>query len=178
VVASHLHPWTGVGYRHIPVGASFGVLDTSFAGRSTDNRWNDAGDPTFYIAGDRAVAIAEFARHLREGFSPALGPALTERSLYRLEVRLEAVLDLRDPRVRRSLGLSGDTERFLDLAYARATANFVRRTSEAEALLVPSMAFLDDSTRWNLVLFLEKLPAYLTEFVTATYDSSFRLDRA
>jgi RES domain-containing protein len=178
MVAAHLHAWSGTGFRHIPAGASYNVLDTSFAGRSTDNRWNNAGEPTFYIAGDRAVAVAEFARHLREDFSSTLGPVLTERALYRLQLRLQSILDLRDPDVRRSLGLPDDFRQFLDAAYARATATFIRRTSEAEALLVPSMAFLDDPTRWNLVLFLEKLPRDLAAFITVAYDSTFRLEMA
>lgn len=88
MVAAHLRPWSGVGFRHIPAGSSFGVLDTSFA--------------------------------------------------------------------------------------ARATANFVRRTSTAEGLIVPSMAFLDDPVRWNLVLFLERLPNDLTTFITVAFDGTFR----
>lgn len=37
----------------------------------------------------------------------------------------------------------------------------------AQALLVPSMAFLDAPERWVLVLFLDKLPADHRHFVTA-----------
>jgi RES domain-containing protein len=176
MAASHLRAWSGAGFRHIPAGAPLDVLDARFAGRGADNRWNDPGDPTLYVAGDRALAVAEFARHLREGISGSLGPILTERALYRLELRLETVLDLREPRVLAALGLRDDVRRFLDIAYARATANFVRRTSAAQALLVPSMAFLDDLARWNLVLFLEKLPADLATFISATYDGTFRLE--
>ena len=176
MVAAHLRPWSGVGYRHIPAGADFDVLDTRFAARSSTNRWNDSGDSTFYVAGDRAVALAEFARHLREDFSPELRAVLAERALYRLQFRLDAVLDLRDAEVLRALGLAGDLRLFLDIAYARATANFVRRTSPAEALLVPSMAFLDDPSRWNLVLFLEKLPRDLITFITVGPEGVFRVD--
>jgi RES domain-containing protein len=177
MVAPLLRPWSGVGFRHIPAGSPFGVLDTRFAGRSTDNRWNDAGDPTLYVAGDRAVAIAEFARHLQERFSATAAAMLIERAMYRLDLRLRAVLDLRDPHARTALGQPHDVYQFLDIAYARATANFVRRTTAAEALFVPSMAFLDDTSRWNLVLFLEKLPADLTSFITPVADGVFRLER-
>ena len=177
MVADHLRPWSGTGFRHIPAGSTFGVLDTSFAARATTNRWNDPGDPTFYIAGDRAIALAEFARHLRENFSRSLEPALTERVLYRLSVQVQSVLDLRSTEVRRTLGLHGGLHQFLDVAYARATANFVRRTSTAEGLLVPSMAFLDDPVRWNLVLFLERLPDDLTTFITVAFDGTFRIAR-
>ena len=176
MVAAHLWPWSGTGYRHIPAGAGFDVLDTSVAARAGTNRWNERGDPTFYLAGDRAVALAEFARHLRESFSPAFARALVERALYRLQLRLGAVLDLRDVEVLRALGLTGDLRLFLDIGYARATANFVRRTSPAEGLLVPPMAFLDDPTRWNLVLFLEKLPRDLITFITVSPEGVFRVD--
>jgi RES domain-containing protein len=176
MVAAYLRPWDGAGYRHIPAGAGFDVLDARFAARASTNRWNERGDPTLYLAGDRAVALAEFARHLREDFSPALGPVLAERALYRLRLRLRAVLDLRDAEARRTLGLHGDLGQFLAIPYARATATFVRRTSPAEGLLVPSMAFLDDATRWNLVLFLEKLPSDLATFITAEYAGTFRVE--
>ena len=178
MVAAYQRAWSGTGYRHIPAGAAFSVLDTRFAARSTTNRWNDAGDPTFYVAGDRAVALGEFARHLREDFSPMLAPVLAERALYRLRLELESVLDLRDEAVRRALGLHGNLREFLDIAYARATANFVRRTSSVQGLLVPSMAFLDEPGRWNLVLFLERLPADLSTFITVTYDGTFRVETA
>lgn len=34
---------------------------------------------------------------------------------------------------------------------------------------MPSVAFLDDASRWNLVLFLEKLPQDLQRFMTASF---------
>jgi hypothetical protein len=45
----------------------------------------------------------------------------------------------------------------------------LRRTTSAEGLLVPSVAFLDDASRWNLVLFLEKLAQDLPRFMTASF---------
>jgi RES domain-containing protein len=164
-----------VGIRHIPAASPFGVLDVRFAGRVGDNRWNRAGDPTFYIASDKRVALAEFARHFRERQDAALGRLVVQRALYQLEITLGALLDLRQPSVRTALGLRGGIRRFLDVEVARATATFVRRTTSTEALLVPSMAFLDDSTCWNLVLFLEKLPRDLSEFTTVTPAGTFRV---
>ena len=172
---AHIRPWGGVGVRHIPANSPFGVLDTRFAGRVGNNRWNQSGDPTFYVASDRGVALAEFARHFRERQDAALADVASERALYQLAVHVGAVLDLRDPAARSALGLRGGHRRFLDVATARATATFVRRTSSAEALLVPSIAFLDDAARWNLVLFLEKLPRDLTQFITATPAGTFRI---
>ena len=175
MLAAHIRPWGGVGVRHIPANSPLGVLDTRFAGRVGDNRWNQAGDPTFYIASDKNVALAEFARHFQERQDPALGPLSIERSVYRLEVHVQALLDLRDPAVRTALGLHGGARRFLDAQVARATATFVRRTSSAEALLVPSVAFLDDPARWNLVLFLEKLSPDLNEFISASPAGNFHI---
>lgn len=176
MVSDHLRPRSGDGVRHIPADSPFGVLDTRHAGLSATNSWNDRGDPTFYIAGDIGVALAEYARHYRQERTPELGRSVTERSLYRLTVRLQAVLDLCNSAVHDTLGLRGGIHQFLDPAYSRAIAHFVRRTTAAEALLVPSMAFLDDPTRWNLVLFLEKLPRDLTTFITAAYDGAFRVE--
>jgi RES domain-containing protein len=170
-----LRPWHGTGVRHIPAGSRFSVLDTRFAGLAKDNRWNEPGAPTFYVASDLGVAVAEFGRHMVEERDAGGGRRVQERAVYRLDVRVEALLDLRAPSVRRALGLHGGVRRFLDVAVARATANFARRTTAAEALLVPSVAFLDDPARWNLVLFLEKLPGDLSRFITATYDGTFRV---
>jgi hypothetical protein len=65
--------------------------------------------------------------------------------------------------------------RFLNPEVARATATFIRHTTSVEALLVPSVAFLDDPTRWNLVLFLEKVPQDLNAFVSVTPAGTFRV---
>ncbi len=176
MLADHLRPWRGVGYRHIPEGSPYGVLDLRFAGLSAENRWNVPGEPTLYVAGDVGVAVAEFGRHYREHRTPALGRAVTRRALYRLEVRVSALLDLRMPAARRGLGLRGGTRRVLDVGVARATAQFVRHTTSAEALLVPSIPFLDDPERWNLVLFLEKLPTDLAIWIGATRDGALILD--
>lgn len=172
--ASRSHPSLGRGgVRHIPADSPFGVLDTRFAGRVGDNRWNSAGDPTFYIASDRGVA--ELARHFGKRQDPALAQVAVERALFRLTIEVQAVLDLREPAVRSALGLHSGAQRFLDTEVARATATFIRRTSSAVALLVPSVALLDEPTRWNLVLFLEKLPTDLSTFVHVTSAGTFRV---
>jgi RES domain-containing protein len=105
VVAAFLHPWSGTAIRHIPAGSRFDVLDTRFAGLATDNRWNEAGEPTFYLAGDLAVALAECARHLREDVGITRTPPVHKRAVYQIKARLEALLDLRDPQVRSAIGL-------------------------------------------------------------------------
>jgi len=175
VVAAFLHPWRGTAFRHMPAGSRFDVLDTRFAGLAADNRWNEAGEPTFYLAGDLGVALAEYARHLREDVGMPGTPPVHERAVYRIDVRVEALLDLRDPHVRSAIGLHGGARRFLERDVARATARFLRRTTAAEALLVPSVAFLDDFERWNLVLFLDKLPPDVTTYLSANFYRTVRV---
>jgi hypothetical protein len=51
---------------------------------------------------------------------------------------------------------------------ARTTATLVRATTSANAILVPSIAFLDDLTRWNLVVFLDTLPVDTSTWITRT----------
>jgi hypothetical protein len=88
------------------------------------------------------------------------------REVYRFHLRLDAVIDdLRDSEVTASLGRSDAPNCFLDRQIARSTSPYLRETTSAQALLVPSIAFLDDMTRWNLVIFLDKLPADPTEWI-------------
>ncbi|MBI4491166.1 MAG: RES family NAD+ phosphorylase [Chloroflexi bacterium] len=162
---SFLRPWSGSAVRHIPAGSRYEVLDFRFAGRGADNRWNYPGEPTLYLASDRGVALAEFARHLKEDRAPDLSRAAVERQVFRLELAIDRLLDLRDPHLCQLLGLEGTPVSFLDKVVARATANYLRRVTAAQALLVPLMAFLDHLDRWVMVLFLEKLPPEPRRFI-------------
>lgn len=161
----HLRPWAGAAFRHLPAGASYDPLDFSRAGRSPLNRWNEPGDPTLYLAGDAGVLVAEWGRYLLEELTGDLAPAMPERTVYRLEVERTAVLDLRDPAVLAALSIDQAPACFLDRSVARAAANFVRRTTAADGLWVPSMALLDRPERGNLVVFLDKLPIDPPAFV-------------
>ena len=158
-LSARLMPWAGDAFRHISAGARFDVLDFRFAGRSAENRWNEPGHPTLYLAGDEGVLIAEWGRHFAVNRSPALQHLTLERAVYRLTLALDHVLDLRSPYVWGLLSLEDAPGCFADVGVARATAHFVRRTTAAQAIFVPSIAFLDQPERWCLVLFLEKLPA-------------------
>jgi len=175
VLSSHARQWAGTAFRHIPAASPYHVLDTRFAVRATNNRWHEVGDPTLYLAGDVGVALAEFARHFQERRTSELLLVRQRRALYRLELRLDAVLDLRDTTVQQALGLHGGAQRFLDIQVARATATFIRRTTAAQGLLVPSMAFLDNAARWNLALCLEKLPSDLGQVITARPEGLLEL---
>jgi len=176
-VRDYLGPRSGIAYRHIPAGSPYGVLDFRFAARATENRWNHAGDPTFYLACEAAVAIAEFARHIDVDRPPGLAASVSPRQLYRIDVRLVALLDLRDVRLLTLLGIADTAGYLLDKRKARALATFIRTNTDAQAVLVPSVAFLDDLTRWNCVLFLEKCPADPTIwFPRVTPEHRFHLE--
>jgi len=163
-VQEFIQPWSGQAVRHIPQGPH-DVYDFSRAGLAADNRWNRQGDPTLYLACDRSVALAEWARHLREERSPLLAQYAKKRTVYRFRVELQHTLDLRRPEVWQALSLAQAPQCFLDKHLARATADFVRRTTAAEAVFVPSMAFLDQLDQWVLVIFLEKLPSDVYRFL-------------
>jgi hypothetical protein len=172
-----IRPWSGAVCRHIPDGSPYSVLYTRFAARSQTNRWNRPGEPTLYFASDHAVLIGEYARHLRDDRHLSLGPLMPPRRIYDLQLRLNAVLDLRDPDVCAALSLTDAPACFLDREVARAVAGFVRKTTRAQALLTASMVFLDAPDRWVMALFLERLDAGLEQAVAGVEpDGIFRYD--
>ncbi len=173
----HVVPWSGVTYRHVPVGSPYGVLDFRFAGRASNNRWNLAGEATLYLASDIAVALGEFARHLRTDLPPEARRDLVARQVYAMHVEIDGVIDLRDKRVWEGLSLANAPYCFLDIGIARATAGFLRHTTSAAGVLVPSMAFLDHPDRRVLALFLEKLPEDPGRFLTSIESAGvFQID--
>ena len=142
-----LTPWAGAACRHISDDSPIGVLDFRFAGTGRRNRWNLSGQPTLYLASDHGVLIGEFARHLDRDRALPGQPTAEARRVYDLRVRLDAALDLRDPRLCAELSLRDAPACFLDRALCQAVSGYVRRTTPAQALLVPSIAFLDDPHR-------------------------------
>ena len=152
-----LEHWQGFGIRHIPEGSPYGVLDFRFSNQAKDNRWNVAGQPTLYLASEKDVALAEYARHLHIDRSAAFKHQTRARQVWRIELILKYVIDLRNPQLWKELSLQNPPSCFLDLEQARAVAQLVRKTTTAEAVLVPSMAFLDKPDRWVMAVFLEKL---------------------
>lgn len=152
-------PWIGSAYRHIPDDPQFDVLDFRFAGFQPGNRWNARGEPTLYLAGDPGVLVAEWGRHLGAGFSGELPDRVAMRKVYQLHLRLDAVIDLRDWRHAHDAGVSDPLGWVLEKDRTRSIAQQLRNATPAQGILVPSVAFLDDLTRWNLVVFLDKLPA-------------------
>jgi RES domain-containing protein len=175
-IEKHIKPWSGHAVRHLPDVPGLDVYDFSMCGKSEENRWNVSGESTLYLAKDKSVALAEFARHFRDNRTPSLAGKTLPRKVYGLKVKLKHVLDLRDSKACRELSLAKAPECFLEKSVARATAHFIRNTTPAEGLLVPSIAFLDDLKKWCLVLFLEKLPKDRRKFLTgAKVEGTFKI---
>jgi RES domain-containing protein len=176
-IQSYLQPWSGHAVRHIPKLASYDIYDFRYAGRSSENRWNRQGQPTLYLAKEKNVALAEYARHLDVDRSASIKLQAQERAVYRFEVQLPAVVDFCQPEVWRELSLKNAPDSFKDKNITRACADFIRYTTLAAAMFVPSIAFLDAPENWCLVVFLEKLPVDPHDFLpTVAEDGFFRID--
>lgn len=130
-------------------GPSVPDLDPTVLVTRDGNRWSAEGEPTIYLASDRGVAMAEFGRHWTEGHTAA--------SLWSVRVSLMAALDLRDSTDRRRLGLPEEPSWLLDRNRCRTIASETRAREQHDGLIVPSVAFLDDPSRWNVVVFVERL---------------------
>ena len=155
-------PWVGSALRHIRADPNRDVLDFRLVGSQRGNRWNEPPNPTLYMAGDPGVLVAEWGRHLGN-YSEIV---TIKRDVYRLHLALRAVLDLRDTQVIESLALKHSPDWYVDTTLTRLVARRIRTTTRAQAMLVPSIAFLDDLTRWNLVVFLEKVPGDQQTWIT------------
>jgi RES domain-containing protein len=174
----YFQPWTGYAVRHIPDSPerSYSIYDFRYCGLSNENRWNVAGEATLYLAKEKDVALAEYARHFQVDRSPVLAAKTYRRIVYHFEVELECVLDLTKTEVWQELSLQNAPDCFKEKSIARATANFIRTITTAQAIIVPSIAFLDTLEKWCLVLFLEKLPANPHEFLpSVVLDGSFQI---
>jgi len=167
-----IQPWRGYAVRHIP-DKTYDIYNFSYCGRSNENRWNVAGEKTLYLAREKDVALAEYARHLKIDRTPQLAALTNRRKVHRFEVVLDYVLDLRAPEACASLSLENTPFCFKEFSVSLATAHFIRHTTPAQAILVPSMAFLDDLDQWCLVLFLEKLSADPKQFLPTVAEDGF-----
>jgi RES domain-containing protein len=114
------------------------------------NRWSAAGEPTIYLAGDIGVALAEFARH-----APA--DRALEGRVWAIELRLDAAIDLRREDVRSRLGVADDPRWYLDRERCRSLGSRLRSRGNCDGLVVPSVAMLDQVSRWNAVVFVDRL---------------------
>ena len=159
-------PWVGTAFRHISSQATHDVLDFDLAGLQPDSRWNDPGQRTLYLAGDPGTTIAEWGRHFPTVFGSDPPPRFLQRDIYQLRIKLDAIMDVRHPQIAEYYGLLDAPNCFLDRDKARYLSNRVRNETSAQGIMAPSVAFLDDMSRWNLVVFLEKLPADTSSWIT------------
>ena len=160
-----LRPWSSRVYRHIPAGSPYSVLDLRFARRGGDHRWSEPGEPTLYLACDDGVAMVEFARHFQLDRGTAPTPGALDRDMYSLTAATQAILDLRDTALWTELSLANPPHCFLERAVARSIAKYLRTNTPAQGILVPSVGLLDQLHRWSAVLFLEKLPDDVSQFL-------------
>lgn len=120
-------------------------------------RWSDAGAPTVYLASDIGVALAEWGRHV---------PVRSDRddsALWCVPVRLRRAVDLRPGRgfeagsgPHRSDGFARrDQCWYMDQETTRDLAARLRYEDGLDGLVVPSVAFLDDPSRGNIVVFVD-----------------------
>ena len=158
-----IEPWRGAAFRHVPKGAW--PLDTTRAGL-VRGRWNVPGQPTQYLASSREVAAAEWLRHLEDA-GLAVGVPVPPRDLYEVALNLQRTIDFRDGANQIQLSIDDMSKLVLDPVAARALATFVRTALDAEAIWVPSVAFLDRLDQGNLVIFLDRLRSPLADLATA-----------
>ena len=141
----------GVAYCHVPADEPV-RLDRLASSDGDSDRWNREGEPTVYLATDVGLALAELARHLDLN----AGDEPVRRQLLGLELEVDGLLDLRDPAVRAEVRAPEAVEAFRDREDARSVADRARGDAACRGLIVPSMAFLDEPDRGNLVLFVER----------------------
>lgn len=125
-------------------------LDPEMMTTTDGNRWSAPGEPTIYLASDLGVALAEFARHAPSHHAP-------DAHVWSVDLRLDAAIDLRRDDVRSRLGVADDPRWFLDPERCRSFAKRVREPHGSDGLIVPSVAMLDETSRWNAVVFVDRL---------------------
>lgn len=113
------------------------------------NRWSLTGQPTLYLASDPGVALAEAGRHW--------GRTSGDVALWSVRVTLDAVADLRRRDQWSSLTIPADPCWMLDRERCRGIASRLRADGDVDGLIVPSAALLDDPSRYDIVVFVERL---------------------
>lgn len=150
-------PWSGDLLRHRPRASTRSVIDDTFLGQVDDNRWSARGVRAYYFALDRGIVAAEHARHVASDL-PVGHAERIERAVYRVPVALERTLDLTDPKVVAAMGAGPINDWMLDLAKTQAAGSFLlSQVTGLQGLVVPSVAFLDDHARFNVVVFREAI---------------------
>jgi RES domain-containing protein len=122
------------------------------------NRWSGPGEPTVYLGSEPAVALAELVRHL-----PAEGsPAGVE--VWSVDIDVDSIVDIRTATRIPGVAIGARRHWVLDRSRCRRVARALRERG-CKGIIVPSVAFLDQPDRWNLVLFAETLGKPLDQLI-------------
>jgi RES domain-containing protein len=152
-----VRPVGGAVYCHAPVDRPF-ELRALVREDDPADRWSSPGTRTVYLARDPLVAVGEYVRHGRVGRAD-------ERRIVRMQLAPTPALDLCREEVREALGLASGPHAFTDRDVARRLSAVIRALRICEAIVVPSMAFVDVDDRSNVVLFAEALERPLADVI-------------
>jgi RES domain-containing protein len=162
--------WDGMLYCHAPLDAAIDPDTIPTMGEPVD-RWSRADEPTVYLASDPGVALGELARH---------HPRDEHRMRHRIVAlrprpgALRGLVDLRDHAIDQVLGLPPAATWCVDRKLARDVAALLREDPRHRGLIVPSMAFMDQPSRCNVVLFADRLEQPFSELL-AGWDQIARV---
>lgn len=129
---------------------------STLGSQANGGRYNDRGVASvLYTSLDKATAVAEIARGLRNrGIGPSnFGPE--DWWVYEIRVSLTELLDLGDAATQLSLDVTPEILVRDDTVETRRIGNYARDEG-VQAILAPSAAAVGSD---DLVLFLDKLPA-------------------
>ncbi len=154
-----VRPFGGRVHCHAPKDRPFAYDALARADDGRD-RWGASGKRTVYLAGDPAVALAEYARQRH------IGAPADSRCLWSFRLQAVSVVDVRADAVLELFGLARGAAQLLDRAMARRLAGAVRDSGLCQGMIVPSMAYLDQPEQFNFVLFVERLGVDLEILLT------------
>jgi RES domain-containing protein len=161
--------WSGDVLRHRPKGSRRSVIDDTYLGIADDNRWSARGIRAYYFASDVGLVAAEHARHIAIDV-PASHEDRIERSVFKVHVELERVLALTDAAVIASMGAAPLNSWILDVSSTQAAASYLlAQVGGLQGLIVPSVAFLDQPDRFNLLVYRDAVDVN-TAFGSPTFE--------
>lgn len=156
-IVDFVRPWSGPGLRHRPAGSRRSVLDDQYLGQVPDSRWSELGVRAYYFAADIGLILAEYGRHIVIDL-PAGHSERLARSVYSVPISLGHVLDLTDPVMVEAMGAAPlETWILNERATQSAATYLLEQVPTLQALLVPSVAFLDRPDRHNFVVYRDRI---------------------
>jgi RES domain-containing protein len=173
-LAGLVTPWSGEALRHRPKGSTRSVLDDTYLGQADDNRWSERGVRAYYFALDVGLITAEHARHIDVDV-PGGHTDRIERSVFRVPLTLGRTLRLTDPAVIAAMGADPLDTWILDVAKTQAAGSYLlSQVLDLEGLIVPSVAFLDQPDRFNVVVYRDAIDPAVA-FGTPVHDGDISL---